>query len=192
VTDAGAIDRLLVELEEFGRREGGIWNVGPEGGAFLAWVVGLLGATRVLEVGTSNGYSAIWLARALALTGGSLVTLEVEPRKIAMARENLTRAGLSDRVTIVEGPGVVSLAALGGAFDLVFIDADKRQYPAYLREARRLVLPGSVIVADNMTSHPDETAAYRAAVLADDGLSSVELPIGGGFLVSRVTVAAAT
>ena len=163
-----------------------MWNVGPEGGALLAWLVGLLGATRVLEVGTSNGYSAIWLARALAERDGALVTIEVEPRKIVMARENLARAGLAERVTIVEGPGVVALAALGGVFDLVFIDADKPQYPDYLREIRRLVQPGSVIVADNLTTHPEETAAYRAMVAADAGLESVAVPVGGGFLISRV------
>jgi predicted O-methyltransferase YrrM len=182
----GEIDRLLDELYAFGEREGGMWNVGPRGGAFLAWLVGLLGAQRVLEVGTSNGYSAIWLARALAGTGGTLVTLEVDPRKIAMARDNVARAGLDERVTIVEGPAVASLLVLGGTFELVFIDADKPRYPDYLREVRRLVAPGSVIVADNMTTHAEETASYRAAVAADAALESVALPIGGGFLVSRV------
>jgi predicted O-methyltransferase YrrM len=186
VTSRQDIDQLLDEIEAFGGREGGMWNVGPEGGAFLAWLVGLLDARRVLEVGTSNGYSAIWMARALERTDGQLVTLEIEPRKIQMARENLTRAGLERRVTIVEGPGVASLKALGGTFDLVFIDADKPQYPDYLREIRRLVAPGSVIVADNLTTHPDETAAYRDAVTTADDLESVDVPVGGGFLVSRV------
>jgi predicted O-methyltransferase YrrM len=88
------VDELLEELYEFGRREGGMWNVGPEGGALLAWLVGLLGARRVLEIGTSNGYSTIWLARALSQTGGELVTLEVEPVKVEMARANLKLAGL--------------------------------------------------------------------------------------------------
>jgi predicted O-methyltransferase YrrM len=182
------IDRLLRELEELDAREGGMWNVGPDGGAFLAWLAGLLQARRVLEIGTSNGYSAIWMARALAESGsgGVLVTLEIESRKIAMARENVKRAGLEQLVTIVEGPGVASLAALGGVFDLVFIDADKPQYPQYLREVRRLVAPGSVIVADNMTTHSNETEPYRAAVAADARLDSVLLPIAGGLLVSRV------
>lgn len=180
------IDALLTELEEFGRREGGMWNVGPEGGALLAWFVRQLDAQRVLEVGTSNGYSAIWLARALRETGGALVTLEVEPRKIAMARENLEKADLDALVTIVEGPAVESLKALGGTFALVFIDADKPQYPDYLREVARLTGPGSVIVADNIATHAEETAAYRA--VADElGLDSVAIPVAGGFLVSRVT-----
>jgi len=180
------IDRLLAELYEQGQREGGMWNIGPEGGALLAWLVGLLGARRVLEVGTSNGYSAIWLARALRRTGGALVTLEVEPRKVALAKENLRRAGLEREVSIVEGPALASLPVLTGPFQLVFIDADKPQYAAYLSEVRRLVGPGSVIVADNVQTHPEETAPYRDAVLADDGLESIELGIAGGLLVSRV------
>jgi predicted O-methyltransferase YrrM len=182
------IDGLLAELEELSEREGGMWNVGPEGGAFLAWMIRLTGATRVLEVGTSNGYSAIWMGRALRQVSadGALVTLEIEPRKIAMAHANIRRAGLQRTVMIVEGPGVASLQALGGAFDLVFIDADKPQYVDYLREIRRLIHPGSVIVADNMTTHPDETGPYRAAVAAGETLDSVAVPVGGGFLLSRV------
>ncbi len=181
-----SVDELLEELYEFGRREGGMRNVGPEGGAFLAWLVGLLGAHRVLEIGTSNGYSTIWLARALSETGGELVTLEVEPMKVEMARANLKLAGLDRVVTIVEGPATTSLKVLGGPFDLVFIDADKSQYPEYLREVRRLVRPGGVIVADNMTTHSDETEPYRALADADSGLENVLLPIGGGLYLSRV------
>lgn len=181
-----SVDELLEELYEFGRTEGGMWNVGPGGGSFLAWLTGLLRAQRVLEIGTSNGYSAIWLARALSQTGGELVTLEVEPVKVEMARANLKLAGLERLVTIVEGPATASLQVLGGPFNLVFIDADKPQYPAYLREALRLVRAGSVIVADNMSTHPDETEPYRNAADAEHGLESVSLPVGGGFYVSRV------
>jgi predicted O-methyltransferase YrrM len=163
-----------------------MWNVGPQGGAFLAWLVGLLDAQRVLEIGTSNGYSGIWLTRALVTTGGGLVTLEVEPRKIEMARQNFKRAGLDQHITLVEGPALGSLPALGGTFELVFIDAHKPEYADYLRELRRLVAPGSVIVADNITTHPEETAPYRAAVTTEASLDTIELPLAGGFLVSRV------
>jgi predicted O-methyltransferase YrrM len=180
------VDDLLAELYEFGQREGGMWNVGPEGGALLAWLVGLTNAHRVLEIGTSNGYSAIWLARALAGTGGEMVSLEMEAFKAEMARANLKRAGLHERVTIVEGPALVSLQVLGGPFQLVFIDADKGQYPDYLAAVRTLAEPGAVIVADNMTTHPEETAAYRNMADADPGLENVQLNIGGGLYLSRV------
>lgn len=180
------VDEFLSELYEFGQREDGMMNVGPEGGALLAWLVGLIGAKRVLEIGTSNGYSAIWLARALSGTGGELVTLERNPEKAQMARANLTLAGLNDLVTVVEGPALASLDVLGGPFDLVFIDADKESYPAYLEKVRMLVVPGSVIVADNMTSHADATAPYREMADADPGLDSILVNIGSGLYLSRV------
>src|SRR5690606_24062089 len=112
------IDRLLAELEERSEREGGLWVVGPEGGAFLAWMIRLLGARRVLEVGTSSGYSALWMGRALRQVAddAALVTLEIEPRKIALAHEYVGRAGLERVVTIVEGPALASLQVLGSTF----------------------------------------------------------------------------
>jgi predicted O-methyltransferase YrrM len=180
------VDLLREELYAFGRSEGGMWNVGREGGALLAWFIRQLDAKRVLEIGTSNGVSTIWMARALGATDGQLVTLEVEPRKVAMATENLNRAGLFDRVTIVEGPALRSLEAIDGVFDLVFIDADKPQYPDYLASARDKVRAGTLIVADNVSETNEQSLAYREAVAADAGLDSIGMSIAGGFWVSRV------
>lgn len=181
------VDLLLEELYAFGRSEGGMWNVGREGGALLAWFIRQLDARRVLEIGTSNGVSTIWMARALEGTGGELVTLEVEDFKVKMATENLRRAGLFDTVTIIEGPALHSLEVLGGVFDLVFIDADKPQYPDYLEGVRDKVRPGSIIVADNVSESNEESLPYRQAVEADAGLDSIGMSIAGGFWVSRVT-----
>lgn len=112
-----------------------------------------VGARRVLEIGTLGGYSTIWLGRALA-AGGSLLTLEAEPRHAAVARANLDRAGLGGVVEVRVGPAAESLAQLAAAgaepFDLVFIDADKAGYPEYLSWALRLTRPGSLIVGDNV------------------------------------------
>jgi predicted O-methyltransferase YrrM len=184
--DTTAVDDLLTELYEFGRQQGGMWNVGPEGGALLAWLVRLQRAKRVLEIGTSNGYSTIWMARALSETGGEMVSLEMDPVKAEMARANLKRAGLESMVTVVEGPALTSLQVLGGPFDLVFIDADKRQYPDYLAAVRPLVAEGSIIVADNINSHPDGTADYRSIVESDPALDSLLLGIGDGMYLSRI------
>ncbi|MHB1533854.1 MAG: O-methyltransferase [Acidimicrobiales bacterium] len=128
-------------------------DVSPAQGRFLSLLVRLAGARSILEVGTLGGYSTICLARALP-PGGRLTTLEVEERHAAVARVNLTQAGVSDRVEIRVGPALDSLPSIeaegGGAFDLVFIDADKANNPRYVEWALRLTRPGSVIVIDNV------------------------------------------
>jgi predicted O-methyltransferase YrrM len=107
----------------------------------------------VLEIGTLGGYSTIWMARALP-AGGRLVTLELDPHHAEVARGNLKRARLLDRVEIRVAPAVESLAALAResatGFDLIFIDADKQSYPQYLEWSLRLARVGTVIVADNV------------------------------------------
>ncbi|MDX6656489.1 MAG: hypothetical protein QOH62_1282 [Solirubrobacteraceae bacterium] len=106
-------------------------------------------AQRILELGTLGGYSTIWLARGLA-PGGELVSLEANPAYAEVARANIARAGLSDRVEVVTGRALETLPRLSGPFDLVFLDADKRSSPAYLGWAIELARPGTVIVADNV------------------------------------------
>ncbi len=122
-------------------------------GALLALLAQTAGARRVLEFGTLAGYSTIWLARAVG-PEGRVVTLELEQRNAAIARECIATAGLADRVEVVVGSAVDSAQALidSGAepFDLVFIDADKPSNPAYLAAAMRLTRPGSLIVIDNV------------------------------------------
>jgi len=122
-------------------------------GKFLYLLALASGARRILEVGTLGGYSTIWLARALA-DDGRLVTLELEPRHAAVARGNVDRAGLGDRIDIRVGRAAETLAAMvaagEGPFDLVFIDADKPSNAVYLDHAIRLSRPGTVIVVDNV------------------------------------------
>lgn len=122
-------------------------------GRFLHVLALSCGASRILEVGTLAGYSAIWLARALP-DDGHLVTLEVDPTHADVARQNLAAAGLAERVDIRVGDGLDVLAGLADEgtdpFDLVFIDADKPPYADYLEGALRLSHPGTVIVADNV------------------------------------------
>jgi predicted O-methyltransferase YrrM len=128
-------------------------DVTPLLGRFLELLVRISGARRILEIGTLGGYSTIWLARALP-EYGRLITLELEPRHAAIARENLARAGVLDRVEMREGPAAESLASLvaehAPPFDLIFIDADKASYPDYLNWSLKLSRPGTVIVADNV------------------------------------------
>ena len=120
-------------------------------GKFLHILARLHHSHRILEIGTLGGYSTIWLARALP-PDGRLISLEFDPKHADVARGNLKRAGLSERVEVRVGRAIDSLPALAGEapFDLVFIDADKPTTPDYVRWALKLTRPGSVIVVDNV------------------------------------------
>jgi predicted O-methyltransferase YrrM len=124
-------------------------DVAPNQGKFLHILARLARATRILEIGTLGGYSTIWLARALP-PNGALTTLEFSPDHARVARANIDRAGLSHLVTILVGPALESLPRLDAPFDLIFIDADKRNNPNYLEWALKLSHPGSLIVVDNV------------------------------------------
>ena len=128
-------------------------QVSPNQGKLLHLLARLHGAGTILELGTLGGYSTIWLGRALP-PGGRLVTLEYEPKHAAVARANIARAGLADRVEIRIGPALETLPHLAaegrGPFDLIFIDADKESYPEYLDWALKLSRRGSLIIADNV------------------------------------------
>jgi predicted O-methyltransferase YrrM len=108
-----------------------------------------IGARRILEVGTLGGYSAIWMARALP-PGGELISLEIDPRNAEVARKNIERAGLENRVQVKLGPAIESLPNLAGPFDMAFIDADKESNAAYFDHAVRMSRSGGVIIVDNV------------------------------------------
>lgn len=128
--------------------------VSPPQGRFLTLLATMIRARSILEVGTLGGYSAICLARALP-PDGTLVTLEADPRFADVARGNVDRAGVGDRVDIRVGAALDTLPTLrdDAPFDLVFLDADKANNPAYFRWALELGLPGTVIVVDNVVRH---------------------------------------
>jgi len=138
-------------------------------GKFLFLLVKILQARRVLEIGTMGGYSTIWMARALP-AGGQVVTLEVDPKHAEVARENLGRTGMLERVDLRLGRALDTLANLhaagAGPFDLVFIDADKENNPGYLEWAMKLARPGTVIVVDNVV---------RDGRVIDAGTSDLDL-----------------
>jgi predicted O-methyltransferase YrrM len=150
-SDAAGLPRIAVSFQQ---------------GKFLSLLAGAIQARRILEIGTLGGFSTIWLARG-AGPQGRVVTLEYEPKHAEVARANLERAGVGDRVEIKVGAALETLPTVTeGPFDLVFIDADKDNYVAYLDWAIRLARPGAVIVADNvirdgrvLTATSDDTAA---------------------------------
>ena len=155
-------------------------NVTRDTGRLLWILVRATRATRILEVGTSNAFSTIWLADAARATGGRVTTLEVNPDKIALARANLARAGLGDAVDIAAGPAAETLATLPGPFDLVFLDADRPSYLTYLELVVPRLRPGGMLVADNVTSHASELTDYLNRVKFHPQLFTVTVPIGNG------------
>ncbi|TRM63893.1 O-methyltransferase-domain-containing protein [Schizophyllum amplum] len=120
-------------------------------GKLLHLLVRSLGAKRIAEVGTLGGYSTIWFARAVG-PEGKVVTFELQDKHAKVARENLEHAGVGDRVEIVVGPAANSLAATegNGTFDFAFVDADKESNVTYVKECKRLVKSGGVIIVDNV------------------------------------------
>ncbi|THD74310.1 MAG: O-methyltransferase [Phenylobacterium sp.] len=124
-------------------------DVAPNQGKLLHLMAQMVGARRILEIGTLGGYSTIWLGRALP-ADGELITLEYAPKHAEVARRNLALAGLSDRVEVKVGAAIDTLPTLTGPFDFVFIDADKPSNPDYFTWALKLSRPGSVIVVDNV------------------------------------------
>jgi predicted O-methyltransferase YrrM len=128
-------------------------SVAPNEGKLLMLLAQLCGARNILEIGTLGGYSTIWLARGM-VSGGSLITLEANPKHAEVARLNIARAGFTDRAEVRVGPARDTLSQLASEgrspFDLIFIDADKESYPEYLAWALKLARPGALIIADNV------------------------------------------
>jgi predicted O-methyltransferase YrrM len=162
-------------------------NVSASGGQLLYLLALIGGARRILEIGTLGGYSAIWLGRALP-ADGKMISLEIDEHHAEVARRNLALAGLATKVEVRVGPALATLTAMEQAgeapFDLVFIDADKDGYIAYLPKAMALVREGGLILADNTL--PDEvlvagadsgTKRYNAAVAAHPALVSSIVPV---------------
>ena len=133
-------------------------DVAANQGQLLALLVRISGARRVLEIGTLGGYSTVWMARALP-DGGELITLEYSSHHAAVARENLTLAGVAHKTQVIEGPALDSLAAMSAPapFDLIFIDADKPNNPHYLTWALRYARPGTLIIGDNVVRNGEVT-----------------------------------
>jgi predicted O-methyltransferase YrrM len=183
-------------------------QISPLEGRLLQVLAAACGARKILEIGTLAGYSSIWLARALP-ADGKLISLEMSEKHAAVARASLARADMSDRAEVRVGPAIESLPGLTdeAPFDLIFIDADKTGYLAYLDWAMKLSRPGSIIVADNCIrggkplrattdDDPDTQALgnYDRLVASDARLVSVALPIDNdgtdGFAISVVVTSA--
>jgi predicted O-methyltransferase YrrM len=155
-------------------------NVEPETAQLLGLLVRATGARRVLELGTSNGYSTIWLADAAEATGGAVTSVELDPARTAMARATLERVGLTAEL-LTGDAGETLRASADGAWDLVFLDAERPAYAGYWPDLlRTLRLGGGLLAIDNVVSHAAEVAEVTALIEAEPAVTTVLVPIGAG------------
>ena len=178
------LDSLLGELEATAEA---YWNISRDNAVFLSSLLKAMGARRVLEVGTSNGYSTLWFADAVKANGGEVVTLEFDAGRAALARENFSKAGLATTITLIEGDACKTLKTLTGSapFDFVFLDAEKPEYAEYLRLAVPLTRTNGLIVGDDTISLAAEMREYLALAFVHPELESVAVPIDDGIVLSR-------
>jgi len=200
-----AVSAVLADYEARAEREEALWDtLGPEEaerridemllpvgratGTLLNLLAKQAGARRILEVGSSFGYSTVWLAEAARAVHGKVISLELKAEKSEYAAEQLARAGLAGFVEFRVGDALESLAGLEGPFDLVLIDLWKNLYVPVFELLHPKLAPGALVIADNMiepASARPHAQAYRHAVHVARDMSSVLLPVGNGIELSR-------
>ena len=190
-----SLQELLIEIEQFGLnndsaisdRPRRMLNITRDTGEFLCVLVRAMNARRVLEVGTSNGYSTLWLALAAKAIDGRVTTVERSDFKLALAARNFERSGLGPFITQVHGEAGALLESSGeGSFDLVFLDSERSEYPGWWPKIKRVLRQGGLLVVDNATSHAAEMAGLVAMVAADPQFTTCTVPVGNGeFMATR-------
>lgn len=184
--------RLLAELKAHGvandqhenDRSRKMLNLDPDTARVVSLLLRSSRRRQLLEIGTSNGYSTIWLAWSMLQTGGRMTSIDRNPEKHRLAEENLARAGLRDLVELRSGDATQVVEGLPGPFDAVFFDADRLSAPAQLAHLTPKLTGDALLMADNALSHPSEISGYLDAVAALPGFDSMILPVGKGLSVA--------
>lgn len=190
-----ALQEFLHELEQFGQdndaavsdRPCRMLNITRDTGEFLSVLVRVMSARRVLEIGTSNGYSTIWLALAANAVDGQVTTVELSEYKLALAAKNFERSGLTHIITQVAGEaGAVLEGTTEEGFDLVFLDSERTEYTGWWPNIKRVLREGGLLVVDNAISHASEMTPFIALVSADPDFTTCTVPVGNGqFLATK-------
>ncbi|MCK2084202.1 O-methyltransferase [Aeromonas sp. 3925] len=189
------LEQLKRELERFGEQHDEaqpsrgckMLNITRDTGELLALLVQTRGAQAVLEIGTSNGYSTLWLAEAVKRLNGRVTTIERDENKISLAEANFQRAGLSSWITLLAGEAGSLFPGLPTAgYQLIFLDSDRQHYQGWWPEIRRLLATRGLLVVDNAISHESEMRDWMAQVRRDPDFLTSLVPVGKGeFLVVR-------
>ena len=191
-----SLQELLCELEQFGlnndraidERPRRMLNITRDTGEFLSVIVRAMNAQRVLEIGTSNGYSTLWLALAAKSIKGHVTTVELSDFKFDLAAKNFERSNLSSFIKQVLGEaGELLRGCSESSFDLIFLDSERSEYLGWWPDIKRVLRRGGLLVVDNATSHSAEMAPFVAQVTADSDFTTCTVPIGNGeFLATQV------
>jgi predicted O-methyltransferase YrrM len=177
--------QALTRLEWMRANQRGLWNVDPNEGAFLRDEVAKVKAKRALEIGTSNGYSTIWIALGARRTGGHVTTVEIDDTRAKLARENFHAAGVDSVITLVHGDALKVVPMLQGPFQFVFIDAWKSDYIKYLEMVLPMIPPGGAIVAHNSTDMHSQMLDFISRIKTDPQLKTTFVDAGpSGFSLS--------
>jgi predicted O-methyltransferase YrrM len=162
-------------------RLGRFRNVEPSTAELLGVLIRACGSQRVLELGTSNGYSTIWLADAAAATGGSVVSVDIDVSRIEMAAAHLSEVQLRDRVELrVEDAELTLRRSADSQWDFIFLDAERPAYPGYVPELVRSLAPGGLLAVDNVRSHEHELVEFTARIEREVRLTQTTLEVGAG------------
>jgi predicted O-methyltransferase YrrM len=159
-------------------------NLEPETAEALVLLLRIAGVRNLLEIGTSNGYSTIWIAATLGAVGGRMVSIERNAQKYRQAQENLARLGLSQFVDLRLGDATEIVASLAGPFDCVFFDADRISAPQQLNLLLPKLSPQALLLADNALSHPEQISGYLAGIARLDQTTHLVLNVGKGLSVA--------
>ncbi len=168
---------VLKQMKETGKIEFGVPEID---GRRMRMLAEAIGARNIVEVGTSTGYSGLWLCLGALPADGHITTFELDPRRAAMARQHFREAGVDGRIEVVLGDAHAAMGAVKAPIDLVFLDADKEGYLDYVNKLLPLVRPGGLILAHNVTRTPD----YMLRVTTDPALDTVALTQGSGLSVT--------
>lgn len=188
LTQMGFSAQQQALIEELESTQKDFWNLSRESANFLNMLIKISGAKNAVEVGTSNGYSGIWLAKALKEKGGHLTTIEYYEKRIVLAQEHFKICQVDDLITIKQGSACEILEEIcedkNFVIDFAFIDANKREYIKYFETIDKNLKRGGIIAADNITSHPEKVADFVEKIKADPNYQVEILDLPAGMLLA--------
>ena len=173
-------------LKELEKTQKEFWNIPRKTGILINTFIKMMNIQSALEIGTSNGYSGLWISKALKQTGGKLTTIEFYDKRQSVAIENFKKCGVDDIIRPLQGSACDVIASFSDdeKFDFVFIDANKREYVKYFELIKPHLTEKALIIADNITSHAEKVQSFIDAVDADDEFQYEIVEVPGGILIA--------